>query len=139
MLIDGEWDGYVELVAFSELFNIQIQVYDSLSSQQPITTVSTVDGGVTIVILFSGYHDDSQIPRFHEETDLIEHKELSDTDNDEIATAHIRKTERDDVYVYECPTTLDALSAFDLLLEQQEKEQREREQQGKSGLNQIKK
>ena len=33
--------------------------------------------------------------------------------------------------------TLDALSASDLLLEQQE--QREREQQGKSGLNQIKK
>ena len=35
--------------------------------------------------------------------------------------------------------TLDALSASDLLLEQQEKEQREREQQGKSGLNRIKK
>ena len=38
--------------------------------------------------------------------------------------------------------TLDALSAFDLLLEQQEqqeKEKRERGQQGKSGLNRIKK
>ena len=38
-------------------------------------------------------------------------------------------------------TTLDALSASDLLLrerEQQEKEQHEREQQGKSGLNRIK-
>ena len=38
--------------------------------------------------------------------------------------------------------TFDALSASDLLLEQQEqqeKEQREREQQGKSGLNRIKK
>ena len=38
--------------------------------------------------------------------------------------------------------TLDALSASDLLLEQQEqqeKEQRERGQQGKSGLNRIKK
>ena len=38
--------------------------------------------------------------------------------------------------------TLDAISASDLLLEQQEqqeKEQRERGQQGKSGLNRIKK
>ena len=32
MLIDGEWGGYVELVAFSELNNIQMQVYDFLGS-----------------------------------------------------------------------------------------------------------
>ena len=104
MLIDGEWGGYVELVAFSELYNIQIQVYDSLGSQQPITTVSTADGRVTITILFSGDHYDSLIPRFHEETDLIEYKELSDIDNEEIAPAHIRKIERDNVYVNEYPT-----------------------------------
>ena len=36
-------------------------------------------------------------------------------------------------------STIDALSASDLLLEQQEKEQREREQQEKSGFNRIKK
>ena len=35
--------------------------------------------------------------------------------------------------------TFDALSISELLLEQQEKEQREREKQGKSGLNRIKK
>ena len=52
MLMDGEWGGYVELVAFSEFYNIQIQVYDSLGSQQPKTTVLTADGRVTIVILF---------------------------------------------------------------------------------------
>ena len=104
MLIDGEWGGYVELVAFSELYNIQIQVYDSLGSQQPINTVSTADGRVTITILFSGDHYDSLIPRFHEETDLIEYKELSDIDNDEIAPVYIRKIERDNVYVNEYPT-----------------------------------
>ena len=41
-----------------------------------------------------------------------------------------------------CFYTLDVISASDLLLreiEQQEKVQREREQQGKSGLNRIKK
>ena len=32
ILMDGEWDEYVELVAFSELYNIQIQVYNSLGS-----------------------------------------------------------------------------------------------------------
>ena len=74
MLIDGEWGGYVELVLFSELDNIQIQVYDSLGSQQFIITVSTADGRVTITILFSGYHYDSLIPRFHKEADLIEYK-----------------------------------------------------------------
>ena len=104
MLIDGEWCGYVELVAFSELYNIQIQVYDSLGSQQPITTVSTADGRVIITILFSGDHYDSLIPGFHEVTDLIEYKELSDINSDEIAPAHIRKIERDDVYVNEYPT-----------------------------------
>ena len=40
MLMDGEWGGYVELEAFSKLLNIQIHIYDSLGSQQPITTVS---------------------------------------------------------------------------------------------------
>ena len=51
MLMDSEWSGYVELVAFSKLNNIQMQVYDSLDSQQPITTVSTANGRVTIAIM----------------------------------------------------------------------------------------
>ena len=104
ILMDGEWDEYVELVAFSELYNIQIQVYNSLGSQQPITTVSTADGEVTIAILFSGDHNDSLMTRFHEETDLIEYKEFSDIDSDEIVPAHIRRIERDDVNVNEYPT-----------------------------------
>ena len=91
MLIDGEWGWYVELVAFSELYNIQIQVYGFLGSQQPLTPVSTADGRVTITILFSGDHTDIIIPRFHEETDLIEYKELSDIDSYEIAPAHIKR------------------------------------------------
>ena len=50
--------------------------------------------------MFSGDHYDSLITRFHEEKDLIEYKELSDIDNDEIAPAYKRKIERDDVYEY---------------------------------------
>ena len=53
MLMDDQWGGYVELVAFSKLYSIQIQVYDSLASQPPITTASTTDGRVKIAILFS--------------------------------------------------------------------------------------
>ena len=54
--------------------------------------------------MFSGDHYDRLVPRFHEETDLIEFKELSDIDSDEIAPAHIRRIERDDVYVNEYST-----------------------------------
>ena len=104
MLMDGEWGGYVELVAFSELNNMPIQVYDSLCSQQPIATVSTANGRITIAILFSSDHYDSLIPRFHEETDLIEFKELPDIDSDEIFLTHIRRIERDYVYVNQYPT-----------------------------------
>ena len=69
ILMDDEWVWYMELVVFSGLFNIQIQVYDSLGSQQPIVPASTADRRVTIAILFSNDHYDSLIPRFHEETD----------------------------------------------------------------------
>ena len=54
MLMDDQWGGYVELVALSKLYNIQIQVFDSLALQQPITTASTADGRVKIAILFCG-------------------------------------------------------------------------------------
>ena len=44
------------------------------------------------------------MPRFHEETDLIEYKEFSDIDSDEIVSAHIRRIERDYINVNEYPT-----------------------------------
>ena len=94
----------MELVAFSELYSIWIQVYESWGSQQPIITVSTADGRVTIAILFRGDHYDRKITRFHEETDLIEYKKLSDIDSDKIALAHIKRIERDYDYVNEYPT-----------------------------------
>ena len=65
MLMDGQWGGYVVLVVFSELYNIQIQVYDSLGLQKLIIIVSTANGRVTIAILLIGDHYDSLIPRFY--------------------------------------------------------------------------
>ena len=96
--------GYVESVAFLELNNMPIQVNDSFGSQQPIATVSTENWRITIAILFSSNHYDSLIPRFHEEADLIEFKELSDIDSDEIAPTHIRRKERDYDYINQYPT-----------------------------------
>ena len=83
---------------------MQIQVYESLGSQQPITTVSTADGRTTITISISDDHYESLVSRFHEETDLIEYKKLSDIESDEIASAHIKRIERDYVYANKYPT-----------------------------------
>ena len=34
MLLDGEWGGHLELVAFSELYNVQIHIFGSIGSEQ---------------------------------------------------------------------------------------------------------
>ena len=39
MLLDGEWDGHAELVAFSKLYNVQIQIFDSFGSEKPIVRI----------------------------------------------------------------------------------------------------
>ena len=63
MLLDGEWGGHVELVAFSELYSVQIQIFDSIGCEQPITTVTTPNDAGTISILFSHDHYDSLVSR----------------------------------------------------------------------------
>ena len=63
MMMEGEWGGYSEIVAFSEIYNVQIHIFDSISSQEPITRVVTADGDYTISILFSGHHYDCLIPK----------------------------------------------------------------------------
>ena len=54
--------------------------------------------------MFSRDNYDSLIPKFHEETDLIEYKELFDKYSDKIASAQIRRKERNGVYVNRYPT-----------------------------------
>ena len=49
MLLDGEWGGHVEFDdIFSEFYRVQIQIFDSIGSKQPITTVTTPNDAVTI-------------------------------------------------------------------------------------------
>ena len=63
MMMEGEWDGHSEIVAFSEIYSVHIHIFDSIASQEPITRVVTADGNYTISILFSGDHYDCLIPK----------------------------------------------------------------------------
>ena len=63
MMKEGEWGGHSEIVAFSEIYSLQIHIFDSIASQEPITRVVTTDGNYTISILFSGHHYDCLIPK----------------------------------------------------------------------------
>ena len=58
MLLNGEWGGHAEIVAFSEIYDVQIQVFDSLAAQQPFVRITTAEGGLTLSLLFSGDHYD---------------------------------------------------------------------------------
>ena len=61
---DGdEWGGHSEIVTFSEIYSVQIHIFDSIASQEHITRVVTADGKYTISILFSGDHYDCLIPK----------------------------------------------------------------------------
>ena len=61
---DGGWVGnHSEIVAFSEIFSVQIHIFDSITSQEPITRVVTADGNYTISLLFSGHHYDCLISK----------------------------------------------------------------------------
>ena len=55
--------GHSEIVAFSEIYNVQIHIFDSIVSQKPITRVVAAEGDYTISILLSGDHYDCLIPK----------------------------------------------------------------------------
>ena len=63
MMMEGEWSGHSEIVAFSEIYSVQIHIFDSIASQEPITRVVIADGDYIISILFSGHHYDCLIPK----------------------------------------------------------------------------
>ena len=63
MMMEGEWGGHSEIVAFSEIYRVQIHIFDSTATQEPITRVVTADGDYIISILFSGDHYDCLVPK----------------------------------------------------------------------------
>ena len=50
-----------QIVVFSEIYSVQIHIFDSIASHELITRVVTADGDYTISILFSGDHYDCLI------------------------------------------------------------------------------
>ena len=90
MLLDGEWGGHLELVAFSELYSVQIQIFDSIGSEQPITTVTTPNDAGTISILFSHYHYDSLVSR-SEENEVIKNHDILSSEVKDKKISHVKK------------------------------------------------
>ena len=39
MPLNGQWEGHAEIVAFSEIYDVQKQVFDSLATQHPIVRI----------------------------------------------------------------------------------------------------
>ena len=85
MPLNGKWEGHAEIFAFSEIYNVQIQVFDSLPSQHLIVRITTAEGGLTLSWLFSGDHYDWLMPKFElgqePEIDHIVKKEDLDNKN----------------------------------------------------------
>ena len=52
MLLDDKWGVHAELVAFSELYNVQIQVFDSFGLWDTITRISAVEGEIWLECYF---------------------------------------------------------------------------------------
>ena len=70
MMMEGEWGGHSEIVAFSEIYSVQIHIFDLITSQELINWVVTADGDYTISILFSGDHYDCLIPKSDDKANM---------------------------------------------------------------------
>ena len=62
------WDGHQELQAFAELYSVNIDVYDLITSSNPMYHISSgLNRTQTIKLFYAGDHYDSLIPRDAEE------------------------------------------------------------------------
>ena len=64
MRLNGEWEGHAEIVAFSEIYYVQMQVFDSLAAQHTLVRIATAEGDLTLSLPFFGDHYDWLIPKF---------------------------------------------------------------------------
>ena len=56
MPLNGQWGRHADIVAFSEIYDVQIQMFDSLAAQHPIVRITTAEEGLKLSLLFSGDH-----------------------------------------------------------------------------------
>ena len=71
MLLDGEWGVHADPEVLSELYNVEIQVFDFLESGESITRISTVEGENVVSMLFSWDHYDSLTPTNNEDNFIL--------------------------------------------------------------------
>ena len=57
MPLNGKWGGYAEIFAFSKIYDVQIQVFDSLAVQHPIVRITTAEEDLKLSLLFSCDHN----------------------------------------------------------------------------------
>ena len=58
MLMSRELGGHTEIVAFSEIYNTSVHVFDSLASEEPVIKIVPPNSSNEIAILFSVDHYD---------------------------------------------------------------------------------
>ena len=56
MPLNGKWRGHAEIFVFSEIYDVQIQVFGSLAAQHPIVRITTAEECLKLSLLFSGDH-----------------------------------------------------------------------------------
>ena len=95
MLMSREWGGHTEIVAFSEIYNTSVHVFDSLASEEPVIKIVTPNSSNEIAILFSGDHYDCLLKK---ESSDEEQKNIVEVErekwNDQ-AKANVRSLKRD--------------------------------------------
>ena len=83
---------------------MQVQIFDSIGSEQHITTVTTPNDVRAISILFSHDHYDSLVPISEEDIEIVKNHEILSSEFKVKITSHLRKLEREDEFANEYPT-----------------------------------
>ena len=68
MLLKCEWGSHSEIAFFSEIYNVQIQVFDSILSQDPKARLSTRERILTLILLYSDDDHCWLLPKIERDT-----------------------------------------------------------------------
>ena len=104
MMMEGEWGGHSEIVAFSEIYSVQIHIFDLIASQESITRVVTADGDYTIIIFFLGDHYDCLIPKNYDKTNKNANYNVDKEDLKNKSHADVKELIRNDNLPSDYPT-----------------------------------
>ena len=94
MLMSREWGGHTNIVAFSEIYNTSVLVFDSLASEEPIIKIVTSNSSNEITILFSGDYYDCLLKKSSDEEQKYIVEVEREKWNDQ-AKANVRSLKRD--------------------------------------------